>query len=280
MVGRGFFMRHIVNVGGGLSSTMELPRRVVERYGRGNVTLIMCRLPNEDPDVWRLCDAISADIGLPINYIGLNLTPWDIFFKVRMMGSSRIDPCSKNLKRDVLDKWIAENCDPRDTLVHVGITHNEIERMIRIRAGYELRGFNIAADLADDETCTRGYLMRQCELRYGFVPRLYRYGFSHNNCGGACVKAGMREWARLLWYLPDVYHWWESNEAKFQREIGTRATILRDRRKGADINLTLRNFRRRCEYAWNGQPKSTMFDKLPRVKALPDNPACMYCTAS
>lgn len=273
-------MGHIVNVGGGLSSTMELPRRVVERYGRENVTLIMCRLPNEDPDVWRLCDAVSTDLNIPINYIGLNLTPWDIFFKVRMMGSSRIDPCSKNLKRDVLDKWIRDNCDPADTVVHVGIQYHEIDRMIRIRAGYELRGYQVAADLSNDPTCTREWLMARCRERYGFVPRLYEYGFSHNNCGGACVKAGLQEWARLLWYLPDVYRWWESNEAKFQRQIGTNATILRDRRKGADINLTLRNFRRRCERWWAGTLPGLPFELLPRVKELTSTSACMFCAAA
>ncbi len=41
-------MKHVVSVGGGLSSTMELPERVISAHGRQNVDLIMCRLPNEE----------------------------------------------------------------------------------------------------------------------------------------------------------------------------------------------------------------------------------------
>lgn len=260
---------------------MELPRRVIERYGPENVTLIMSRLPNEDPDVWRLCDAVQSDLGVPIAYIGLGKDPWQVFFEERMMGSSRVDPCSRKLKREVLDRWIREHCDPADTLVHVGITYHEVDRMIRIRAGYELRGVQVAADLAGDPSVTREWLIAACERRYGFVPRLYRWGFSHNNCAGACVKAGQQEWARLLWYLPDVYAWWERNEARFQREVGTRATILRDRRKGAEIiNLSLRAFRRRCERWWAGCLPGLPFELLPRVRDLVAMPACMFCSAA
>lgn len=170
--------------------------------------------------MWRLCDAVHADLGVPITYIGLGKDPWQVFFEERMMGSSRVDPCSRKLKREVLDRWLREHCDPAETLVHVGITYHEVDRMIRIRASYELRGFQVAADLADDASVTRKWLMAQCERRYWFVPRLYRWGFSHNNCAGACVKAGQQEWARLLSYLPDVYAWWERNEARLQRKSG------------------------------------------------------------
>jgi len=54
---------------------MALPMKVIARYGRANVDLIMCRLPNEDPDVWRLVDAVSNLTGLQVQMIGLNKTP-------------------------------------------------------------------------------------------------------------------------------------------------------------------------------------------------------------
>ena len=66
--------------------------------------------------------------------------------------------------------------------------------------------------------------MTDCEARFGFVARLYRYGFSHNTCGGACIKANMQEWARLLYYLPEVYEWWETNELAVMDALGSSHT--------------------------------------------------------
>lgn len=266
---------HVVSVGGGLASTMMLPERVIERYGRDNTVLVMARLPNEDPDVWRLCDAVEARLGLPIQYIGLDMTPWDIFFRERMMGSSRVDPCSKKLKREVLDRWVRNHYPGADVVRHVGITYDEVDRFIRFRAAFERQGVRAEALLANDPTLTRAWLMTECERRYGFVPRLYRWGFGHNNCGGACVKAGHKEWARLLYWLPDVYGWWESNEARFRREISTTATILRDRRGGTTAPLTLRTFRERMETRWAG-----LLPGLDPFEGLDETPACAYCTVA
>ncbi len=115
--------QHVVSVGGGLTSTLYLPERVVARYGREHVRLVMARLPNEDPDVWRLCDAVQAALGLSIEYIGLDLTPWDIFRRVRMIGNSRVDPCSRMLKREVLRDYVRDLQVSGDTVtMHLGIT--------------------------------------------------------------------------------------------------------------------------------------------------------------
>jgi hypothetical protein len=274
-------MRHIISVGGGLTSTLYTTERVIQLYGKENTRLIMAKLPNEDPDVWKLCDAVSQYFGVSIEYIGLNLTPWDVFFKERFLGNSRIDPCSKLLKRKVAARWLRENCDKSNTILHVGITKHEIDRMLAITENYKQQGWSVDAPLYDFDM-SREDQMKDCEQRFGFVPRLYRYGFTHNNCGGACVKAGMKEWGRLLYYIPDVYHWWEFNERKFRNEVGD-FTILKEVKKGERKNLTLTNWRRRCEYWWKklGIPDdgSIDYNTLPRVKELPDNPACMWCSA-
>lgn len=272
-------MQHIVSVGGGLSSTMELPERVIQRYGRGdNVHFIMARLPNEDPDVWRLTAAVEDWLAIKITYIGHNMTPWDVFFKERMMGSSRIDPCSRILKREALDRWVRDlslAVGDADVTLNVGITYGEAHRLVAITAGFKRRGWQTSAPLAHDPTVTRDYLMEKCRRLFGFVPRLYEYGFNHNNCSGACVKAGHKEWARLLRFLPDVYDWWEQNEARFQREIGTEATILRDRRGGVTKNYSLRQFREEMQAKWQD-----MLPGMDPFEGLEESPACAFCTAA
>lgn len=265
-------MKHVISVGGGLSSTLELPERVIAEHGHENVELVMCRLPNEDPDVWRLAEAVENWLGVKIKMIGLGLTPWDIFFQVRMLGNSRIDPCSRMLKREQILAYMLANYDPANAVLHVGITQEEIDRMVAIHKNWTRNGWRVDAPLANDLAINRDYLTNKCQRLFGFVPRLYQMGMSHNNCGGACIKAGHAQWARLLWYLPDVYAWWEKNEEKFRREIGEYTILSEFRIKKP---LTLRQFRERMQARWaNLLPGIDPFDGLEETSP------CVYCEAA
>lgn len=265
-------MKHVISVGGGLASTMELPERVIDRYGRKNVDLLMCRLPNEDPDVWRLVESVEHRLGIEVKMIGLGLTPFDVFFQEGMLGNSWADPCSRVLKREQLAAYMTENYAPSDVVMHVGITRHEIDRMLAITVNWRRLGYRIEAPLADDRTLTREGMMARCEAVYGFIPRLYRMGMTHNNCGGACVKAGLRQWARLLWYLPDVYDWWEVNEIAFQAKFGFH-TILTEGKPKRPLSLTA--FRLRMLARW-----ASMLPGLDPFDDLEDTPACVHCEAA
>jgi len=259
---------------------MALPMKVIARYGRANVDLIMCRLPNEDPDVWRLVDAVSNLTGLQVQMIGLNKTPWDIFFEKGYInpvnGHGRADPCSKILKRKYFADYIREHYDPQTTTVCLGITaHEYSDRWFDIHRNWTENGWVVEAPLANDKSITRESMMADCEKMFGFIPRLYKYGFDHNNCGGACIKAGQAQWARTLWYLPDVYTWWEENEERFRREINPDIAILRRKKKGVTSPLPLREFRIELQAKWK--------DALPSLDLFGDlesTPACAYCEAA
>jgi hypothetical protein len=251
---------------------MEMPERVIAAHGRQNVDLVMCRLPNEDPDVWRLVCAVEKRLQVKIKMIGLNLTPIDIFFRVRMLGNSRVDPCSRMLKREVLAKHMQEHYDPADTILHVGVTYEEIDRMLAIHKNWKQQGWTVDAPLGGDKSITRQWLMEKCDRLFGFVPRLYVMGMTHNNCGGACIKAGHAQWARLLWHLPDVYEWWENNENVFRRTIGE-FTILTEGRSKRPLTLT--SFRRRMQLHWG-----SMLPGIDPFDGLNETPACVYCEAA
>ncbi len=106
--------------------------------------------------------------------------------------------------------------------------------------------------------------------------------FSHNNCGGACIKAGKKEWVRLLWFLPDVYQEWESNEIKF-RELHGDYTILTENRKGVKLNLSLTELRNRFEKHFTETNRTLdNFNKLEIYKILKDveyDTGCKFCDA-
>ena len=77
---------------------------------------------------------------------------------------------------------------------------------------------------------------------------LRRLGFSHNNCGGFCCKAGQGHFAHLLKVLPHVYAEHEAKEEAMRQMLDRDISILVDRRGGGRRRpLTLRQLRLRIE---------------------------------
>jgi hypothetical protein len=91
-------------------------------------------------------------------------------------------------------------------------------------------------------------------------PRLYRYGFPHNNCGGRCVRQGKKEWMRLKTFFPDRFEEvadWEQN-ARSHGDARANYAIVRDRAGGGVRPLTLRALERR----WSPVDESNHTDDL------------------
>lgn len=284
-------MKHVVSVGGGISSTYLLLDKVLSKYGRRNVVPVICALEDENPDVWRLCDAVEKECRVKIQRIhGIvqagaihwtkkPIRTWDIYFFTGMMGNPFADPCSRMLKRELMAAFMKKNFKPEDTTLHVGITAHEIDRMLAIHANWTRQGWKVEADLLDAPELTREKQMELCQEKFGFVPILYRLGFQHNNCGGFCIKAGKGQFARLLWHFRPAYLEHERMELLHQQTFAHTSTIMRDEwtragKRGADP-LTLRAFRERMEARWRGLlPGFDPFD------GLDDTPGCKFCDAA
>lgn len=274
--------RHVISIGGGISSTWLLVDRVLTKYSKDNCEAVICALANEHPDLWRLVAAVEKKYDITIKRIGLNnktYNIWDIFFHTGMMGSTLADPCSRMLKREVMAAYMEANYTPADTVMHVGITADEIDRMLAIRANWGRKGWKVEADLANEPKLNRETLIAMCQQEFGFVPETYRRGHSHNNCGGFCVKAGKSQMARLLYYDRPAYLEHERMELLHQQTFSHTNTIMRDEWtrtgiRGADP-LTLRAFRERMETKWRGMlPGFNPFD------GLDDTPGCKFCEAA
>jgi len=78
-------------------------------------------------------------------------------------------------------------------------------------------------------------------------PRLYDLGFSHNNCGGFCVKAGQTQFKLLLQTMPQRYAEHEQQEEELRRYLGKNVAILRRTVHGKAVPLTLRQLRLEVE---------------------------------
>lgn len=60
------------------------------------------------------------------------------------------------------------------------------------------------------------------------IPNLYLKGFSHNNCGGGCVKAGKGQWRKLFLEFPERFYQWEIHEKEMQVLLRRPVAILKD----------------------------------------------------
>jgi hypothetical protein len=238
--------RHIVQWGGGVTS-WATGRWVADRYGTADLVLLFADTLVEDEDLYRFNDDASADIGAPITRVADGRTPWQVFEDERFIGNSRIAPCSKLLKQEVCRRWLKQNADPGDTVLYVGIDWTETERLPGIQHGWA--PWRIEAPLCEPPYMDKDDWKDACRLAGFEPPRLYSFGFPHNNCGGACVRGGQAQWKRLLEVFPDRFAANEAAEQRLRERLGTSATILRDRTGGTTKPLSLAELRRRVEAA-------------------------------
>jgi hypothetical protein len=208
-------------------------------------------LPRRKAELAALREATKKRIP-QLAWIADGRTPWEVFRDERFIGNTRIDPCSKILKRKLMDRWRDEHCDPSETVCYVGIDWSESHRFTGgagkpgIRARMAAMGWTFEAPL-----CEKPWLISQdTDRMYAEAgirkPRLYVLGFPHNNCGGFCVKAGHRAFRLLHRVLPQRFAYHAGQEREAMQAIGTDATVLRDRDLGASTRLTLQDFAKRC----------------------------------
>lgn len=239
-------MKHVVMFSGGIGS-WAAAKRVAERHGMDDLTLLFADTKSEDDDTYRWLEDAAANVGAPLVRIAEGRTIWQVFRDERFLGNSRIDPCSKILKRQFIDRWMREHFDPSDTIRYLGYDWNERHRLERTRTA--MPEWRVEAPMTEPPYLLKPEMLAWAE-REGIQPqRLYQLGFPHANCGGGCVKAGIGHFVHLLRVWPERYAEWERNEAEMQALLGEDAHILSDRTGGQKRRLTLTALRERLEAA-------------------------------
>lgn len=253
-------MNHVVMFSGGLGSWLTA-RRVVDAHGPDEVVLLFAdvgsgRSPHagEDEDTYRFIVEAAADVGAELVTVTDGRDIWQVFHDDRFLGNSRLANCSKLLKQRPCRAWLEEHRDPDDTTVYVGIDWTETHRLPAIEAGWA--PYPVEAPMTNPPYLDRAHMLAACQAAGLEVPRLYRAGFAHNNCGGFCVRSGQAQMELLLREHPDRYAFHEAEEQRLREDLGKDVAVLRDRSGPATTPLTLRAFRERIEE----QP--SMFDPL------------------
>ncbi len=184
--------------------------------------------------------------------------PWEIFRDGRFLGNSLVDPCSRVGKREIADAWRMGNCYRTGEMFGhadhfaVGIGEHEAHRFD------DNKGGGLGPRMFADGWLYHAPLMTEVgpgEESLFFAPlghigpaepRLYGMGYTHNNCGGFCIKAGQAHWANRFRVSPERFAYDAMMERKMGAFLGKPVSMLTDRRGGTGKRpLTLDAFAKR-----------------------------------
>lgn len=273
-------MKHIVFYSGGIGS-YAAAKRIIERKGKEKTLLLYTDTLIEDQDLYRfmiesafslygvdipkslkflidipeipeasdlenrkqwIADIKTQLLPLVSNFIWIEdgRTPWQVFENSRWLGNSRLAQCSHKLKQQVARQWV-EQFDPDQCTLYLGIDFTEQHRSPAIERNWDpyvvvqpmmWRPFLYKQDIIED--------LRQSGIN---PPRLYAMGFSHNNCGGCCVKGGQAHWVNTLKQFPERFKEVEEFEIHMGEMLGKDVSILKKMEKRVVRNLKLSELR-------------------------------------
>jgi hypothetical protein len=210
-------MIYISSYSGGAASwyTSEL---LAERYGKENVINLFADTLIEDEDTYRFIDETTEKSGIKLVRVADGRDPWEVFKDNRWIGNSRVAQCSHELKQKMCKDWVKANYSPAECIIYVGIDWSEIHRMGAIQEGW--KPYIVESVLTEPPYIDKEFIFKEMEKQGIRKPRLYEMGFSHNNCGGFCVRAGQGHFINLLKTMPERYKYHEDKEWEMREYLG------------------------------------------------------------
>jgi hypothetical protein len=227
----------------GGASSAYIAKWVVDKYGKENAILFFTDTLWEDQDNLRFMNDIADYIGVNITRVVDGRTPEDVFFESKYLGNSRFAQCSIDLKVKqtliYLEQIINEGFEP---VLYFGIGRAESHRADSLTSHYKefpIEPIEVRFPLLmpENEFVNPKYVIQnQWNIK---LPRMYELGFSHANCSGRCVRAGLHHYALLYKVWRDNYAKQEKMEQDFNEKFGTNVSIMK--RNGT--TYTLKQFR-------------------------------------
>ncbi|GHH57547.1 phosphoadenosine phosphosulfate reductase domain-containing protein [Lentzea cavernae] len=239
-------------------TSWAVARMVIERYGRVNTTLLFADTLAEDEDNYRFNREATAQLGMELTVVCDGRNPQQVNVDTRWLSNSRTAKCSELLKIVPSRKWLEANCDPANTVLYLGLDWTEPERVETNRRMWA--PWRVEFPLVEAMK-TKEHWIAECRATGVMEPEMYRLGFPHANCGGACVRAGQGQWGHLLRtrgvdpaYDRDRFAKrftsWEAHERhmnELTRQGKEPVSIVREERRGETVLLPLPKIRQRVE---------------------------------
>jgi hypothetical protein len=237
-------MKHIIFYSGGICSWYTA-LRIIEREGKENVLLLFTDTKTEDKDLYRFIDETSLKFGVELLKIADGRDVWEVMKSHKFISNSKIAHCSEDLKQKIAKKYIKENFRPNECILYLGIDWTEMHRIEAPKRNW--KPYKVEFPMTEEPYLSKDDMFNMLEKKGIKKPQLYEMGFSHNNCGGFCVRAGQGHFINLLKKMPERYKYHEEKEQEMINFIGKEQSILRKVVKGKKELLTLKKLREEYE---------------------------------
>lgn len=245
-------IKRVIMFSGGIGS-WAAAKKVAHQFGTENLYLVFSDVKGqntsphvgEDEDTYRFIEEAAKNVGGTLVMLSDGRDIWQVFKDRNFLGNSRLAHCSFELKQKPARKWLVDNCDPKNTIVYVGIDWTEMHRLPAIVKNY--KPYVAEAPLTEPPYIDKDAWIKMAKNFGLTTPRLYDLGFSHNNCGGGCVKAGQGQFKKLYEVMPERFKVWEDKEQEIRDHLGKDVSILTETVKGVKKSLVLSELRRRME---------------------------------
>jgi hypothetical protein len=247
-------MKYVVMFSGGIGSWASA-RRLVDLHGPDSVICLFSDVKGdstdphvgEDEDTYRFINDSIAQLGCEYVRVADGRDIWQVFKDKRFLGNSRLANCSHTLKQEPAKKWLKENATPETHTIAIGIDWSELQRVPKIKKAYE--PYDVVFPMCDTPYLDKQQMIDWARQLGVDPPRLYAMGFSHNNCGGGCVRAGQGQFRKLLEVMPERYEVWANKEQEVREHLEKDVSILREQVGGEKKLLTLFDLRERSDDA-------------------------------
>ncbi|MCH8476356.1 MAG: phosphoadenosine phosphosulfate reductase family protein [Wenzhouxiangella sp.] len=233
-------MNHVVMMSGGIGS-WAAAKLVAAQHGTDDMVLLFTDTKFEDEDTYRFLHEAAENVGAPLEVIEDGRDIWEVFRDKKFLANSRVDVCSRILKRELADKWIAERYTPENVICYTGIDWTEIHRHERLSV--RKLPWIYKAPLCEPPMYTKAELHEWATSEGLKKQRLYEMGLPHANCGGGCVKAGTAHFRQLWEKFPKRYELWEKKEQELYKQVPNVRPFLRVTIEGVLHYISLKQFR-------------------------------------
>lgn len=202
----------------------------ISEYGADNVVIYNAYIKEEHQDNRRFLSDCEAWFGKKITVVQDQIygaSVREVWRKKRFIKGQYGAPCSKALKRDVLNKYMMP-----DDLNILGYTVEEqarFDRFIDANNGIKARAILI------DRGLTKSDCLSIIDRAGIELPYMYRLGFQNANCIGCC-KGGRNYWQKVRKHFSQDF----IEVSQIQQSIGPGANFLKfdsGPRKGERMSL-------------------------------------------
>lgn len=223
-------MHHIVFYSTGISSWF-VTKILIAKHN--NVLCVFADTKLEHESNYRFLEQSVQQLGCKLIHLQDGRDIFQLWRDKKAIANNRMPFCSIELKSKVCKKYIADNFSPGNCILYFGISNDEEKRTAKIEANWHPYGCEFPLLNLD---ISKSAMIKLAESEGLEIPLMYKLGFNHANCSGACVRAGKKQWLVLIEKLPEVYQQWELEEEKMRKYLGKDIAILKQTVNGTAKN--------------------------------------------